>query len=377
MKKLTFLFIISTIAYIYACSPTLKELEEKRIADSIRIADSLSMLMEGQQISSGSNDVFSSANESGNTIEPQNRDITYYKSKGFQVFPQYHLAVKCPVLLTDISNKSKANFDLHYGGVENDANFYELIIFDLPLGYRDLSADEKTKFEIKFLSDKFPGKTVITEMGGKVISAKVMEYSHQQGQGKGFAFIFEGKVFAFNVIAKTGVSEKFNTLTNNIIFYIDPTSSKLSGPPPVDIIKQKSPVAQNRSNQSISNTSKPSGSSTKQAAVSHKSVPKIVCVNCSEYEVKFRNYKWETHYDSNKLCLESFSILNLSAKIIWSIDVKFTVYDSEGIPVDSGTFNRSGLKIDSNSAKIVYSDCFVGKSGSQTVKLEIISVDSK
>lgn len=155
----------------------------------------------------------------GSIVEPKDRNADYYISKGFQIFPQYHLAIKCPVKLTDISSKSKANFDLHYGGVENNETFYELIVIDLPLGYRDLTSEEKNKFEQDFLSEKFSGKTVITEMAGKQIKAKVMEYSHSKGQGKGIAFIFNEKTFAFNVISNNETDRKFNSLTNNIIFY--------------------------------------------------------------------------------------------------------------------------------------------------------------
>ena len=147
------------------------------------------------------------------------RDSAYYLSKDFQIFPQYHLAIKCPVILTDISLKTKANFDMHYGGIENNETSYEIIVIHLPLGYQDLSETEKIKFEENFLFDKFPGKAVIIEMGGKEINAYVMEYSHQRGQGKGIAFIFEGKAFAFNVIAKDYIETRFNTFSNSIIFY--------------------------------------------------------------------------------------------------------------------------------------------------------------
>lgn len=155
----------------------------------------------------------------GSIVEPKDRDADYYISKGFQIFPQYKLAVKCPVKLTDISSKSKANFDFHYGGVENNETLYEIIVVNLPLGYYDLTVEEKIKLEQDFLTDKFPGKTVITEMAGKKINANVMEYSHKKGQGKGIAFILDGKTYAFNVISNNQVDKKFNSLTNNIIFY--------------------------------------------------------------------------------------------------------------------------------------------------------------
>ncbi len=44
MKKIATLLVIGAVAILSSCGPTAKELEEKRIADSIRVADSLAMV---------------------------------------------------------------------------------------------------------------------------------------------------------------------------------------------------------------------------------------------------------------------------------------------------------------------------------------------
>ena len=49
MKKLATLLVIGAVAFMYSCGPSAKELEEKRIADSIRVADSLAMVQAEQQ----------------------------------------------------------------------------------------------------------------------------------------------------------------------------------------------------------------------------------------------------------------------------------------------------------------------------------------
>ena len=49
MKKLATLLVVGAVAFMYACGPSAKELEEKRIADSIRVADSLAMVQAEQQ----------------------------------------------------------------------------------------------------------------------------------------------------------------------------------------------------------------------------------------------------------------------------------------------------------------------------------------
>ncbi|MCK9220424.1 MAG: hypothetical protein PHF97_09735 [Bacteroidales bacterium] len=48
MKKLAVL-VIAAAALMVSCGPSAKELEEKRIADSIRVADSMAMVQAEQQ----------------------------------------------------------------------------------------------------------------------------------------------------------------------------------------------------------------------------------------------------------------------------------------------------------------------------------------
>jgi hypothetical protein len=48
MKKIATLLVIGAVALV-SCGPSAKELEEKRIADSIRVADSMAMVQAEQQ----------------------------------------------------------------------------------------------------------------------------------------------------------------------------------------------------------------------------------------------------------------------------------------------------------------------------------------
>ncbi len=49
MKKIATLLIAGAVAIMYSCGPSAKEKEEKRIADSIKVADSLAMVQAEQQ----------------------------------------------------------------------------------------------------------------------------------------------------------------------------------------------------------------------------------------------------------------------------------------------------------------------------------------
>lgn len=49
MKKLAFVLMMGAVALTYSCGESAKEKEEKRIADSIRQADSMAMVQAEQQ----------------------------------------------------------------------------------------------------------------------------------------------------------------------------------------------------------------------------------------------------------------------------------------------------------------------------------------
>ena len=325
--------------------------------------------------------------------EPKNRDADYYSSKGFQIFPQYNLAIKCPVILTDISHSTKTNFDLHYSGIENNEAFYEMIVINLPLGYYDLSDDEKAKFERDFLAKKFQGKPVITEMGGQEVNAGIMEYTHQDGQGKGIAFIYNGKIFSFNIIAKEGINERFNKLTNNIVFYKNEKDGNLSGSSnnkstdfdetqKSESKKQSITVQGKDGSYTYKKENIATGTNERSLTKSNSENPKksgsVHCTNCSDVNLEFRNYKWDNSWDgsSNDLKLASFNVINRSSSAIREIKVKWTVYDPDGAPVDSGedNLNLALETIEPNSGKLCYGMKFAHKKTNQTMKISIVSV---
>jgi hypothetical protein len=49
MKKLATILVIAAVAFMASCGPSAKEKEAKRIADSIRVADSMAMVQAQQQ----------------------------------------------------------------------------------------------------------------------------------------------------------------------------------------------------------------------------------------------------------------------------------------------------------------------------------------
>ncbi|MEI6681155.1 MAG: hypothetical protein WCO44_00930 [Bacteroidota bacterium] len=49
MKKLATILVIAAVAFMTSCGPSAKEKEAKRIADSVRVADSMAMVQAQQQ----------------------------------------------------------------------------------------------------------------------------------------------------------------------------------------------------------------------------------------------------------------------------------------------------------------------------------------
>jgi hypothetical protein len=49
MKKLALVLVIGAVAFMTSCGPSAKEIEEKRIADSTKVADSMAKVQAEQQ----------------------------------------------------------------------------------------------------------------------------------------------------------------------------------------------------------------------------------------------------------------------------------------------------------------------------------------
>jgi len=156
------------------------------------------------------------------TLSSQEKNASYYISKGYQVFKKFNLAIKLPVKLTDMSSQTKSNNDLFYGGFlnknsESKVVFYQVIINPLPAGYKDLNPSEKKTFEAKLLNEKFPGnKKKVVFMG---VNAFVLSYRQNGYSGRSLVFIKYGKIYGFNLMTNDDITSKFNAMTNNIEFF--------------------------------------------------------------------------------------------------------------------------------------------------------------
>lgn len=157
--------------------------------------------------------------------QPITRDASYYKSKGYQVFEKYRLAIKVPCILEDAANKVAANFELHYGGFDQPFNasygaFYQLIVRRTPASYSSLSISEKQKLQDETMLDGTRNVEVVYfKLEKGTIRSYLYEHQKNGIKAKSISFFYGDKIYAFNVMSNDQLTGRFNTLTNSIVFY--------------------------------------------------------------------------------------------------------------------------------------------------------------
>ena len=150
---------------------------------------------------------------------PSTRGAAYYKAKGFQVFPEYGFAVKCPCVLEDISMQSPGNNDLAYGCTQNGPStstifFTQIIVKRLPGGYAQASRARRAEAQEHLFSTI--GGTRITFLGQ---AATLKNYTSKGVAGRAIAFIKGNTLYTFNMMTNVDLDSRFNSLSNNIKFY--------------------------------------------------------------------------------------------------------------------------------------------------------------
>lgn len=140
------------------------------------------------------------------------------KSEYKQVFSEYHLEVKTPIELADISNESNHQFALHYGAVEhpNDKNkltAYQFMI-SIPSNYEQGRAIIKSKL-LKTNNLQW-SECYIGENGN--IQAYVSRFNNKGVETKSLAIFTDDYILGINVMSNTNLDEKFQYVTDNIFF---------------------------------------------------------------------------------------------------------------------------------------------------------------
>lgn len=156
-------------------------------------------------------------------------------NSNYQTFDKYEIAIKAPCKLVDISNQTNNDFELNYGGIDNEYNkdkmaAYQLMIVKLPVGYKDLppttlkkKVDEKLKDMMKSFENVESIKFGYENYLGYVGEATTKGYA-----SKGIFFHRENYIYCLTIISNDNLEERFNMLTNNIKFINTEPSLSLS-----------------------------------------------------------------------------------------------------------------------------------------------------
>lgn len=174
-------------------------------------------------------------NSSNEDVENENtshdRDASYYKEKGYQLFSEFGFAIKVPSQLKDISKQAQGDFTLNYAVAVNEDNpnetaFYQLIMIKLPVGYRENPDKIKEKlFNMVENADNY--KKI--KVGYEGYDGYITEYKHNGYTGKGEMFHKDEYIFGLTVISNDNLEERFNQFTNSLKFFNKKSSKESEG----------------------------------------------------------------------------------------------------------------------------------------------------
>lgn len=157
--------------------------------------------------------------------DAQTHDASYYRSKGYQVFERFDLAVKAPVKLFDISDQAQGDFAMNYGGIVDDGKStmaaYQIMITNLPHGYLDYSESEIKVLVDNLIKDKISGFNNVKKIyfGEDDCPGYSMETSIYGYKQKSVMFYRNGHIYAVSVISNYQLEQRFNQFTNGVKFF--------------------------------------------------------------------------------------------------------------------------------------------------------------
>lgn len=152
------------------------------------------------------------------------RSADWYRAQGYQVFPEYGIAIKAAVKLEDVSQQAKTTFALNLGGVLGSGAemcAYQFMISKLPAGYKDYSEQEIQALACEMI------KTQMSKMNNvKKIYFSDHGYVGYAGdttfngyKQKAVMFYRDGMVFALTAIGNYMIDSRFNAFTNSVKFF--------------------------------------------------------------------------------------------------------------------------------------------------------------
>lgn len=171
-------------------------------------------------------------NSSSENLEDEdtspNRDASYYKEKGYQIFSEFGLAIKAPDILEDVSKQSPGDFALNYAVTINGSNptktaFYQLMVIRLPVGYKENHdlVEEKLLSMVNVMDSYKKVK-----VGHSGYDGYIANFKHNEYAGKVETFHKDEYIFGLTVITNDNLRERFNQFTNSLRFFDETKSNE-------------------------------------------------------------------------------------------------------------------------------------------------------
>ena len=136
-------------------------------------------------------------------------------------FPQYGFALDAPCKMEDVSSEVKGDFLLNYGGVSNGNDIdngvaYQLIVNQIPVGYRDLSKEQLNKVIDKLFRDQLPSFDSYKKIkfGYEGYPGYEVTTSNKGYNQKGVMFVKDNLVIALTVFSREKADQELNKFTN-------------------------------------------------------------------------------------------------------------------------------------------------------------------
>lgn len=156
-----------------------------------------------------------------NNQNPQTNVTTSKTANYTQNFDGLGFSITTPCELEDVSARASGDFIINYGGVKNPndrANMaaYQVIVTNLPVGYKDLTKAQLEVFVDKALKNAVLGLTNVKKIyfSDEGYPGYIGYSNHNGLKQKGVMFFKEPNIIALTLMTNNNLEEKFNKFTN-------------------------------------------------------------------------------------------------------------------------------------------------------------------
>jgi len=338
-------------------------------------------------------------------------DVKVLKKKGYQIFWKDNFAIKWNCILKINKSALKLakdrgdnNLLSSYIGADKKDTYETGVICnvqinDIALQFENIPTNNYENTTKQYLNDYISKlssfKINYKECEYKGLKAVEYTFSYMEMPSKAIIFVKDKKLYLLQISTRKDIQEKFNELKDSFTFINSTNAIEKKDEINTNTTKKQNPIfnlekSLNITPEIVANKLSVNTDHNKQTIKPNKqikdkdiaankpkkakTISKKPCINCNENGLEFRNYKWEYNDINNEYDLKSLNLINKTNSTISWVDVKWTVYDPDGVAVNSDDCLFLCYKnVDPNSGKEIYPS-LISKKKNQTITLKIISI---